>query len=175
LTVPCTWTAPCNAAGCSRCERRKRFQLAKAEPVSAGRKAVPLSVLRAMDPPPIKPEELADAGAFLITHGYLRASLDMHQVGGQQVVLQVEPLRGELAGVPFGLHLPALDFRVQIVDLLRRTGGPVGPCVLQRRYLEPTAGVWSICSLEPGGELWDPFGTIEDDPPAPGSDPVPFY
>jgi hypothetical protein len=141
--------------------------------VSGARQAVPLSILRAMAPPPIEPSVLADAGPFLITQGYLRQSLDQ-QARGQQVVLQVEPLRGELAGVPFCLYLAALDFRVQVVELLRRTGGPVGPCVLVLRYLEPTAGTWSICALSPDGELWDPFGG-EDTPPAPGSAPVPCY
>lgn len=140
----------------------------------ANRTAVPLSVLRAMSPPPIEPATLADNGPFLITNGYVRPNLDQHG-SGRQVVLQVEPLAGELAGVPFCLYLVELDTRVQIVDLVRRTGGPVGPCVLVLRYLEPTAGIWSICALEPDGELWDPYGTTEDDPPEPGADPVPCY
>jgi hypothetical protein len=73
------------------------------------------------------------------------------------------------------LILPALDYRVQLVDLLRRTGGPIGPCALLPRYLDPSAGTWSICSREPDGSLWDPFGALPDNPPAPGSDPVPFW
>lgn len=174
MTAPCTWTAPCHRPECARCARRTRFQLAKAERVTADREAVPLSVLKAMAPPPIEPAVLADAGPFLITHGYVRPALNQLR-GTREVVLQVEPLRGELAGVPFCLYLTALDFRVQIVDLLRRTGGPVGPCVLLLRYLDPSAGVWSFCGVEAGGELWDPYGQSEDDPPPVGADPVPCY
>lgn len=177
MTAPapaCEWQRPCNREDCERCARRRRFQAAKAIPLAAGRHAVPLDVLRGMAPPPIEPETLADAGPFLVTHGYVRPSLDAGG-RGQQVVLQVEILRGELAGTPFCLYLVALDFRVQIVDLVRRTGGPVGPCLLVLRYLEPSAGVWSICSLGEGGEIWDPLGAAEDDPPEPGAPPVPLY
>lgn len=174
MTAPCDWTHPCYRPDCARCARRAQFQLAKAESIRAGRVAVPLSVLREMLPPPIEPADLADAGPFLITHGYTRPALD--RLGqGSQVVLQVEPLQGELAGVPFCLYLASTDFRVQIVDLLRRTGAAVGPCILLLRYLDPTAGTWSFCALEPGGELWDPYNAIEDDPPPAGGDPVPCY
>jgi len=174
--VTCTWTEPCNLPGCSRCERRHRFQAAKPVVLSASTQAVPLSILRGMSAPPIEPARLAELGPFLITHGRTRASVEdgLDLVSRRQVVLQVEPLSGELAGVPYCLYLVALDFRVQIVDLLRRTGGPVGPCLLTRHYLEPTVGVWSFCALEPDGELWDPFG-VEQDPPGPGAAPVSFY
>lgn len=136
----------------------------------------PLSALRGqLHPPPIEPEALESSGDFLISQGYVRAALDL--IGhGQEVVYQVEPLEGGYAGVPFSLILPALHFRVQIVELLRRTGGPIGPCVLRRRYLHPGRGIWSICARESDGSLWDPFGgrAEEDDTPAPGADPVPF-
>ena len=137
-------------------------------------KLLPLSALRGqLHPPPIEPDKLQAAGDFLISQAYVRPALD--SIGrGQQCVFQVESLHGELAGVPFILVLPALDFRVQIVELLRRTGGPIGPCVLVLRYLDPETGIWSICSREPDGSLWDPFGPA-DDPPAPGSPPVPIW
>lgn len=134
-----------------------------------------LSALRGqLHPPPIEPDALQAAGDFLISQGYVRPSLDAISLG-QQVVLQVEPLHGELAGAPFILILSALDFRVQIVELLRRTGGPIGPCLLLVRYLDPTRGIWSICSREPDGSVWDPFGPLPDDPPAPGAPPVPIW
>jgi len=163
-------------AGCSRCDRRHRFQEAKAVPLSATRSAIPLSVLRGISAPPIEPAKLAELGPFIITDGRTRMhgtdNLDL--VSRRQVVLQVEPLSGELAGVPFTLYLVALDFRLQIVELIRRAGGPVGPCLLTRHYLEPTVGVWAFCALEADGELWDPFGA-EQDPPEPGAAPVSFF
>jgi len=169
----CTWTAPCDEPDCYRCQRRRALQVVKAER-AAPLRAIPLSVLRGvLHPPPIEPEDLVDAGDFLIVQGYLRPSLDA--IGrGQQVVLQVEPLQGELAGLPFLLVLAALELRVQVVDLLRRTSGPIGPCVLVRRYLSPRSGIWSLCGREPDGSVWDSLGTLPDDPPAPGADPIPF-
>jgi len=171
----CTWTAPCDSLDCDRCQRRRAYQVVKAERADPLRTwAIPLSVLRGvLHPPPIEPEDLADAGDFLIVQGYLRPSLDA--IGrGQQVVLQVEPLQGELAGLPFLLVLAALELRVQVVDLVRRTSGPIGPCVLVRRYLSPRSGIWSLCGREPDGSLWDPLGGLPDETPAPGTDPIPF-
>ena len=178
MTTPapvCTWEMPCNLGTCSRCFRRLSFQAAKGRRLRGELRAVPLSILRdQLHPPPLDPIQLQTAGDFLLTHGYVRPALDA--IGrGQQVVFQVELLSGEHAGCSFVLILPALDHRVQLVDLLRRTGGPIGPCALIPRYLEPDMGTWSICSREPDGSLWDPFGMLEDYPPAPGSDPVPFW
>lgn len=137
--------------------------------------AIPLSaLLQGLELRPfLAPEELEAAGAFYLLDGYIRNALDEYQVG-REVVLLVELDQPATAQRQYRIALKWSHLRDKIIELVRRTGGPVGPCILTGKRLDELHGVWNLCGVSPDGEIFDPLYLIPEHP-APVHDAGTFH
>jgi hypothetical protein len=120
----------------------------------------------------LAPFELESAGRFLIIDGYTRPALEEFS-SGREVVFVVKLLDAHGERV-YRLALELSTFRLSVLDLVKRTGSPVGPCILVGRQIDAEVGIWVLCGLEADGSTYDPLKDIPEYQPRPGA-PVPRY
>ncbi len=113
---------------------------------------------------PLDPAEVAERGPFLVRDGWTRPGLTQgHR--GTDCCFVLEFASGAVASGVLALTWSPL--REKIIELVSRTGGPVGPCALVVKRLHPGVGIWCFVGLDDDGTRYDPLADLIESPPEP--------
>lgn len=123
--------------------------------------AVPLSALHDYTiAPHLVPEQVADRGTFYIRDGWLRPWM-VRGHPGREVVYVIDFETGEKPAARFALEWSPL--REQVVELVLRTGGPVGACRLVSQPFRDGVDLWVIVGVDDDGTVYNPLGGLVAD------------
>ena len=117
--------------------------------------AIPLSRLHDyVDRRPLPPERVRELGQFLIRDAWIQPTMrEGHQ--DKLTCYVLEFLRGDIEqGI---LRIGYSPARERVVELVVRTGGPIGPCELVAKELRPGELAWQFVGVEPDGTVYDPM------------------